>query len=229
MTLGRLGGLGSFNRLGGGSAASGFMPGAVTDLRFDVGAYLAGNRRYNSFGDIPGATLGVTQIVAGQGLVNTGSNFPVMTDLAALGVSGVASSGVTLVAEVTLDDAQTPAFPWVFALSGGGSSNRHGVFWNRSTERFSALARISGAGASVNDTVNSPDGARYTVGAVFDVAGTVRIGVGGRAASASRTVDLSLQDRLELTYGDGALEGTLHRLTVYAQGASADRLGDLTG
>lgn len=224
--IGRFGVLGS---IGAGNTSSGFAPGAVTDLRFDVGAYLAGSRRYNSFGDIPGATLGVTQIVAGQGLVNTGSNFPVMTDLAALGMSGVASSGVTLVAEVTLDDAQTPAFPWVFALSGGGPSNRHGVYWNRSTERFSALARISGAGASVNDTVNTPDGARYTVGAVFDVSGAVRVGVGGRVSSASRTVDLSLQDRLELTYGDGALEGTLHRLTVYAQGASAGRLGDLTG
>ena len=46
----------AFGRLGGGAGRAGFIPGASADLRFGK-AYLAGNRRYSDFGDIPGVSV----------------------------------------------------------------------------------------------------------------------------------------------------------------------------
>lgn len=229
MSFGQLGALGSLGRLGGGSGQAGFIPGAVTDLRFDKQIFKAGGKRYADFTDISGAAFGGAVITSGQGLVNDGADFPKVDDLGALGLSGMATDGVTIVADVTMDAPQASGFPWAFSLSNGVTANRHGAYWTKSTERWAGLARISGVNGTIPaDTVNAPSGTRYKVAASFDPAGTLRVAVDGRVTSTSTSVDLSLQNRLELMYGDNVMEGVLHRLTIYPAQSSEALLASRT-
>lgn len=167
-------------------------------------------------------------IVTDASVITRGVDNARLLDLSALGLANMASTGCTILADVTLNNGQTHEFPWVFGLSNGSWNDRHGVYWYRSNERWVSAARIGGTSTLATDTVASPIGARHKVAASFNPGGGHRISVAGRVESNNNAVDLSVQDRLEIMFGDNRMIGTLHSLSITPNATSAAEISALT-
>lgn len=185
--------------------------------------------RYD-FDEVPGGVFGANapNLTLEGLLVEDSLDSVTLTDLDALGLAGMAANGCSMLADVTLADNQPSAFPWVFGLSDGMSADRHGTFWHRATERWTSIARISRTSTSVIDSINSPDDTRYKVAASFDPAGVYRISVSGRVVSNNNAVDLSVQDRIEIMFGDNLMVGSLKRLVIFPRALTNAELQALT-